>query len=449
MHGLFFFVRPETPLSPDEREYIALGIHLAESGELRLPTGEAAKRMPLYPAFIAAVYRWQGAEVWDNTVLMIQTLLAWCTTIIIALTAERLADGRAAWMAGTVAAFYSPFHFLHMSFLTETLLIFLLSLALLLYIAVGIQARSVAGRWVGLIGVSLLIGLGALTRANALLFLVPFAADAAWRAGAARRRAIRAVFVLLPAVAFVFWWGARNSRTIGAFTLSTSGGLNFYLGHNAHYAHDTGLGGETDYQAFDRLRREENLAEVEADQRLYDDGFAFITTNPWQTMLNTFQKTAVWMRTTLPQSGPLTLVLGLGAVVAGGWCRRRRGDLVDSRRSAYVVAMVSLVALFTWWVIVILDAKVPLTTPLYVVPIGLIALLLLRSRPNVRGLLIGLFASQLAVAVVFIPLTRLRWAVDGILIVAIGVGVSRLCRRLWAQPHGQTDSLGRESLLDP
>jgi hypothetical protein len=72
------------------------------------------------------------------------------------------------------------------------------------------------------------------------------------------------------------------------------------------------------------------------------------------------------------------------------------------------------------------------------VPLGLIALALLRSRPRVRGLLAGLFVSQLIVAVVFIPIERIRWTVDGILILAIAVGLSNLCEWLRAGPAEET-----------
>jgi hypothetical protein len=49
---------------------------------------------------------------------------------------------------------------------------------------------------------------------------------------------------------------------------------------------------------------------------------------------------------------------------------------------------------------------------------------------QIGGLIALLVASQWIVAVVFIPLERLRWTIDGLLIVALAVGVSRLGDRL-------------------
>jgi hypothetical protein len=69
-------------------------------------------------------------------------------------------------------------------------------------------------------------------------------------------------------------------------------------------------------------------------------------------------------------------------------------------------------------------------------------LLFLRTRPGIRGLMIGLFACQWAVAVAFIPLSRIRWVVDPVLIVAVGVGFSHLAGRLCSRPQGSAEALG-------
>jgi hypothetical protein len=332
-----------------------------------------------------------------------------------------------------MAAVYSPRLLLQTSFLTETLLVFLVLLALWLYIAVGIAGRSPVGRSTGLLGASLVLGLGVLTRANALLFIVPFVVDAACRAGSRRQRLTRVGLVLVPAMICACCWGVRNSRELGSFTLSSSGGLNFYLGHNAQYAINPGLGQDTDYQAYERLRGE-GLTEVEADRSLYREGFAFLAANPGTTVSNVLRKTVVWLRASVRPAGPLTLIIGLGAVAVGGWGPWRRGRVAGVRRSVYLAVLAGLVGSALLWVLAPRISIVPWTTPQYVVPLGLIALLVLRGRLNVRGLLIGLFASQWAVAVAFIPLTRVRWVVDPILIVAIGVGFSRMCQWLSRPP---------------
>jgi len=465
--GFFLFYPPVKP-SPDEVEYRTLGVSLAERGELRLPTGEVAKRMPLYPVMIAGLYRWLQPDLWPSGVLSAQTLLSWGAVVLIALTAARLAGPRAGWLAGTVAAFYSPFRLLQVSFLTETLLIFMLLLALYLYITYGIPrpARpaavshqpSAAGTDTGagghsaliahhlsliahpssrithysaLLSVSALLGLAVLTRANALLFLVPFAIDAGLRFGSARRRAARCALILLPALACTGGWAWRNHQLLGAYTLSTSGGLNFHLGNNVNYASNPGLDADTDYGAFDRLRGA-GLGEIEADRRLFSDGRSFIVEHPGLTIANALRKTGVWLSPLVRQHGPLTPVLALGMILLAARRARRRGELDLTRRRVFDVLVAAFVTLAIVLAAALWATMLPYTTPLYVVPLGLLSLAVMRTVPRVRGLFIGLLASQWFVAAAFIPLARLRWTVDSILIIAIGAAVSRLCH--WLAP---------------
>lgn len=436
----YAFYPQDIPRSPDEKEYLALGVQLAQSGELCLPSGEVAKRMPLYPVFIAGVHKWQRTDAWQNAILLLQTFLAWCTVLLIALTAERLADGRAALLAALIAALYSPYRLLQMSFLTETLLIFLLSLAVFIYVIAGIRHGSAVIRSTALLGVSAAIGLAVLARANALLFIVPFALDTVLRAGSPRWRVARVAMILLPVAACAAMWCWRNEDRVGRFTLSTVGGLNFYLGHNPGYSESPDLA-HADYQIFRRLQTEEGLSEVQADQRLFADGLNFIAKNPGQTFVNTAYKLVVWLTPAVTLSAPTTVVLALGFLAFHGLRRERKKPATGVRRFLFLFSLTAFIPALVLWFIVLFTTFQPWTTPQAVLPLGLIALVLLRTEPNVRGLLAGLFVSQLLVALVFIPLVRLRWTVDGVLIIALAVGLSHLCRWL----SGESDGAGEPS----
>jgi hypothetical protein len=444
-HLIFYAYCPQPSLSPDEQEYLSLGVGLARTGELRLPTDDVALRMPLYPLFIAGVYEWQASELWQNAVQLLQTFLAWCSTIIIALTAERLADGRAGLLAALIAALYSPFRLLQMSFLTETFLIFFLSLAILVYISAGIRARSSPIRHVALLGVSCLIALGAMTRPDALLLIVPFAVDAGFRRGSAAQRAARVAMLLVPVLICSIGWGLRNQRELGVFTQSTYGGLNFHLGHCPGYANNPGLD-KADYQIFRRLRTDGGLNEVQADEVLFRQGLAFIRDHPGQTVTDTISKLFVWLRTTVMFSAPTLLPLGFGLLAMHGWVQDRREPLTGRRRLLYLAAFAAFWPSLIYWLAVVWETARPWTSPLYIVPIGLIALFALRTHPAVRGLLLGLFGSQLLVALVFIPIERLRWTVDGVLILAISIGLSQLCRSLSSPDVVQAAPQGAVSL---
>lgn len=459
VQGGYYFFLPGIPRSPDEQEYAALAVSLAEEGRLALPegpptpdgraqAGDVAKRMPLYPALLSWVYQTQPPTLWINAALMMQTFLAWCNTLLFALIGARLADDRAGMLAGILGALYGPLLFLQMSLLTETLVVFLLLAAIFVYSLAGLRARS-AVRLAGLAGVSALLGLAVLTRANALVLIVPFAVDTALREGGLMRRAARVAAVLVPAVACAIGWGLRNQRAVGSFTLSTTGGLNFYLGNGPGYADNPGLD-RADYNFAARLRRADpNLTESGVDRLLLERGVAFVRENPGETAMNCLRKVGVWLRPVIPSHGPVTPTLALSVIAIVGWRRFRQGRFAGTRLATYRVALYGTPLLAMYWLFrvtafAVLDipgepAPLPLATPLYVLSLGIPALVFLRTRPPLRGLLAGLFACQLLVAVVFIPLVRIRWTVDALLIIAIAVGVSNLCRWLRDEdPHAKT-----------
>jgi len=432
----FFLLYPDVPPSPDEQEYLALADQLVESGQLRLPSGEVAKRVPLYPAMLASLRATQSPELWQNAALMLQTILAGLTPIIIGLIAERLADSRAAFFAATVAALYAPYRFLQMSFLSETLLIFLTTLALLVYIRLCTCSDAAAWasrrRLAGLCAVSVLLGAAALTRPDAILLLLPFAIDAVLRAGASvGRRILVAALVCGPALACTAGWAWRNHQSLGALAISSTSGLNFYLGHNARYAEQPGLGDGADYQAFDHLRQA-GFSERDADRELFRRGWQFVLSNPGRTVVDTGRKVVVWLTPTIASTSPTLPLLILVYAVWLGRHGRRRGASPRSRL-VWTVAVCLLPLLLVYWLIEIGRTHRPWVSPRFLVPLGLIAMILPHHRFAFRPLLAGLFAVQLMVAILFIPLSRLRWTVDHVLLLALAVGLSGLCR--WLGGH--------------
>jgi len=420
------FVFMHLPTSPDEAEYIALGRSLATSGTLQSPGGEFAKRLPLYPAMLAACYALFGEERFENAVLAVQLLLAWATTLMLAWTARLLADVRAGIVAGLIAAPYAPFLFLQASFLTENLLLCLLSASTLAYLQHVRRSTSRGGRY-WLIVTALLLGAASLTRPNALLLVLPFAGDAWFRAGPWRARLARLIAIVLPAGIACAGWAVRNHACVGAYVLSTTGGLNFYLGHNPHYAEAPDLA-SADYAAFDRLRRETGQGEVEIDRRLYAEGWRYIASHPRETFLNLFRKLRVFHSPVVSMNAPTLLAIVQGAILLATW---RAGSIRRrflERRPVMLTLIASFLLVLLIWPYLLLASSRPWTSPAELVPLGLMALLTLRSRPSFRGLFIGLYATQLLAGILFIPLARIRWTVDGLLIVALAVGVSNLCR---------------------
>jgi len=439
-HGAIGFLAPDHELTPDEAEYLALAESLAAGEGFVLPSGDRAKRMPLYPWLLSHLRGAQEFSAWRSTIDLVQSgMAAWCT-IALACCAGALAGRRAGILAGLIAALYAPFAFLQTQYLTETLTIALLATALALYLAFAIGNQwSFKKRIVALVGVSLLIGLATLARANMLVALFPFALDVALRRKI-DRRFIGVIALLLPAGLMLASWAYRNQQQVGKFTLSTIGGLNFYLGNNADYASDAGVA-SADYQRFDRLR-ETGLSEIEADRALYAEAWSFIKKEPGEALANIGRKLVTFFTPTTQRFSPLLLVLVTASPAYVLWLRRKRTvdgtspSVPTLARGVWIATVLSL-AWLAYWLYEQLSAQAkagagigippPYISTHYLLPLGLVALICARFPRDARRLLIGIFLVQLVVALVFIPLSRIRWTVDGVLIIALAVGVVQLC----------------------
>jgi hypothetical protein len=176
-----------------------------------------------YPAFLALVYALGGSAL---TVGLLQSLLGALTAVFMWQLASRVfGSWGVASAVGVVSALHVPAIFYSGFLLTETLFSFLLvSGALALW--VSIERRS---RW-AFLGCGLLLGMGATVRPNLLVFL-PCVPLVIWL-GTGRRWREAALSFLLLSAAFAVPVGAaaaHNARLVGAPTLGTNGGLNFYL----------------------------------------------------------------------------------------------------------------------------------------------------------------------------------------------------------------------------
>ncbi|MEK6643996.1 MAG: glycosyltransferase family 39 protein [Planctomycetota bacterium] len=447
-----------SPASPDAAEYLELGRSLSVNGELVLPTGDRAKRMPAYPALVAIVQRLPGDANLERGMLVVQAVLALCTTLMLATIARHLASPLAGVVAGLTSAFYGPFVYLQTLCLTETLLIFLFTTALLIYARRIRCADHLAHRLrhVDHLIIGLLLAIAALTRANAAILIIPFIIDVLLKPESWTRRLKHALALSLPTILCLTLWGLRNSREIGAFTLSTTGGLNFYLGHNPDYAADPGLG-RADYTVFDRLRAQ-GRSEIEANRQLTRAAKAWAADHPGEVAMNLLRKLAVYHSSTLKESAPtLVLILFATIVIAcrpktlvaptnvaptisrcipEGTERPPNGTLRPRR--IYNLARLACAITALCWLILLQVTLLPWINPTYLVPIGLLAMLFLPRAHGLRRLFISLYLAELVVALAFIPLVRLRWTIDGLLIIAIAVAVARLCEWLKSpSPRGR------------
>jgi hypothetical protein len=228
---VFFVLKFPVTDSGDAPFYLELAWNWLKNGVYGFPVNgqltPVDMRVPGYPAFLAAVFAFAGNS--PRAVMLAQAVLDLATCFLIALIASRLAPGgarRRVSLAGLWLAALCPFTANYTAVvLTETLTIFLTTLAILILLETELGrkisdfrdssfARGLLNRWF-LAGI--VVGFGALVRPETPLLL--FAAGLVlaikwWRSvdwpKLLRAGLLLAVGVVLPLIP----WAARNWHTL-------------------------------------------------------------------------------------------------------------------------------------------------------------------------------------------------------------------------------------------
>jgi Flp pilus assembly protein TadD len=201
------------------------------------PGAEPFWQAPLYSLFLGGVYRVAGVS-WPVARLA-NALLGAGTCVLAWALARRWLSSRWARVVFGVCALYGPLIYFEGQLLRETLATFLLTLSLLALFRARDSGRALP--W-GLAG--LLLGIASICRENALILLPlvlawellarrrPAAAPApqGWRVRAGNPAAFLLGCVL--AIAPITIHNGIQGRAF--IPISTSGGINFYLGNNAN-----------------------------------------------------------------------------------------------------------------------------------------------------------------------------------------------------------------------
>ena len=185
----------------------------------RIPGRETAFRPPAYPVLLAGVYKVAGVEhgTKHDRVVPARILGIVLGTLIVLMTgvvARQLWGRRVSLLAMAGAAVYIPLILVGASVMSEPLFALLLLGAL----AAAIQHRRSTHRWRGVALAGVLAGLTCLTRANALVLLLPLGL-AVWTVRprfTVRAFAAPALLVVL-ALLTISPWTIRNAVTFHRF----------------------------------------------------------------------------------------------------------------------------------------------------------------------------------------------------------------------------------------
>jgi tetratricopeptide (TPR) repeat protein len=204
----------------DSAEYVAWARRIS-SGDFRWPI--VSPHGPGYPFFLAAAFTLLNGSI--RAALSIQATIGAATAALIAIVASRGFGVRAGMIAGLAYGVYGPVVYVETTLLSEGLLLFLLTLALVL------MSDSASKTAAGFAGATL--GLGTLVRPTALFVVAALLLWIVFHLWDDRRRALTAAacflagWALLTTPALVKDWSVSHTLGVQAF-----GGLNFYIGNS-------------------------------------------------------------------------------------------------------------------------------------------------------------------------------------------------------------------------
>jgi tetratricopeptide (TPR) repeat protein len=181
---------------------------------------------PLYPYFLAGIELVIGHNLWGIRVVEIVLGSVACSLVYFA--GRDFFSVRAGIIAGLCLAFYAPAIFYSVLIDKTAIDAFLVAL-LLIFLGKASLSHKVSSA----LPIGLTLGFLALSRENALIWILPIAA---WLLiGSDEKRANRIACFAAGLCVVLLPVGLRNLKTGGEFTITTSqAGANFFIGNNAY-----------------------------------------------------------------------------------------------------------------------------------------------------------------------------------------------------------------------
>jgi hypothetical protein len=278
LHGLFFiwYQQPDVATAwSDQDGYRRLGHVLAETGRFtRFPDASRfvpeVIRTPVYPAFVAVVYRLFGERQIAVALAQIAVFIGICLSAF-AIALQSTSDRSIAVGAAAAAALFPPIAYFVPLVMTEVWTTLLFSVSMWLALRALVERRPTPFVWLGV-----LLGLTALSRPVFVLFPAALAAIGlmvlpAIRADA-KPHAAQWAAMLMAFVLTMLPWFTYNYATLGRFTLSPAGGIGRGLWEGSWQAMWSGrLQNELTHladEAGDRVELDRRVEDVAERERL-------------------------------------------------------------------------------------------------------------------------------------------------------------------------------------
>ncbi len=392
----------------DGREYISLASNLLTGNGYLITEGTTftsvnptAYRTPGYPWLLVLVAKVASLERLVPATLLFQAVILAVVPALFFLLSRRLGLGVGAALGAAGFGFLLlPLRYLSMLIQPELIAVVLLLLAIERLLA-HLETGSIAS---AACSAACLAG-AILFKQNLVVVLVLFAFPlfrwlkrSAW--------AIMATVV----VVVIGPWMVRNAVVVGAPVVSTNAGINFYLGSNPRVP--VNLDRLADHGQVVRTLMEEGRSELEIDRELYRLGWQLFTSKPvWERLQRLVAKVGVQARDYFPTIHNEVFFMLLPIMLAWGRAAPLTLLLIAQLVVGFVVHPVEITprGLYYANLVDILALKV----------YGVLALYYF-SRKGHRGfrVLLLLYLLVLIPGVVFIPVDRITYMADSLLIPA-------------------------------
>lgn len=271
---LHYILTAEVPIISDGQEYYLLAVNMYSGNGYTINELPTAYRLPGYPFLVSMLFLINFSPL---TVFIAQALCDTATCYLIFRVGE-IINIRSGIIASAFWAIYPPAVILSSMLMTETIFTFLLMLLFFFFI---VQKEWTLFHSV-IVGIA--SGMGILIKPF-IFFMVGILTIYELRARWRNREFIKQIFVAsLLCVSIVYAWAERNRQVFGEYTISTNGGVNFWIGNNA-----SAKGGYY-FPPGNEIDTIEN--EIVKNREGYDRGIRFILRHPLQAFALIPMKTA-------------------------------------------------------------------------------------------------------------------------------------------------------------
>jgi 4-amino-4-deoxy-L-arabinose transferase-like glycosyltransferase len=284
---IFLFFHDASYIPADAKDYNRLAVSLSHGqgyvDSRGMPTSE---RPPLYPSFLALIFFLFG----DSLLLVkwIQAFMDAGTCMLIYTLGKKVFDERVAWTAGLLSIFHLSLIFAVGVVLPETLLTFLLVVAVL-YLFEAEHSPSIGNQIIA----GSLLGLAALTRGSVIVFPLFVLFYFLWIKEGSFTPILKRWIVLLASFSVVILpWTLRNYQVHRAFVpIATQAGRVFYSSYNPPQGKILGVYTSDETVTYART----NFSEAEASRFLFRKTIKQIAEEPTILWYLSFLKLAYFV----------------------------------------------------------------------------------------------------------------------------------------------------------